>query len=57
MRTALEVTVVLVGLLLGGALGVGTVLYAVLIGPLAQWLLPAWVVDVGESRAGDPPDV
>ena len=47
VRTCLEVAVVLVGLLLGGALGVGTVLYAVLIGPLAQAMLPAWVVDVG----------
>jgi len=53
VRTCLEVGVVVVGLLLGGALGVGTVLYAVLIGPLAQAMLPAWVVDVGEPA----PDV
>jgi uncharacterized membrane protein YczE len=46
VRTGLEAGVVLVGLLLGGALGLGTVLYAVLIGPLAQAMLPAWVVDV-----------
>jgi len=46
VRTGLEVGVVVVGLLLGGALGVGTALYAVLIGPLAQAMLPAWVVDV-----------
>jgi len=44
VRTALEVAVVLVGLLLGGALGIGTLLYAVAIGPLAQWFLPGWVV-------------
>ncbi|WP_432478890.1 YczE/YyaS/YitT family protein [Nocardioides sp. GXQ0305] len=48
VRTGLEATVVLVGLLLGGALGVGTVLYAVLIGPLAQAMLPAWVVDLDD---------
>ena len=48
VRTGLEVGVVLVGLLLGGALGVGTVLYAVLIGPLAQAMLPAWVVEVDD---------
>ena len=36
VRTGLEVTVVVIGLLLGGALGVGTVLYALAIGPLAQ---------------------
>ena len=46
VRTGLEVAVVVVGLLLGGALGVGTVLYAVLIGPLAQAMLPACVVEV-----------
>ena len=53
VRTGLELGVVLVGLLLGGALGVGTVLYAVLIGPLAQAMLPPWVVDLREST----PDV
>jgi uncharacterized membrane protein YczE len=40
VRTGLEVAVVLVGLLLGGALGFGTVLYALAIGPLAQAMLP-----------------
>ena len=53
VRTGLEVAVVVVGLLLGGALGVGTVLYAVLIGPLAQAMLPACVVEV--SADGRPP--
>ena len=46
VRTLLEVTVVLIGLLLGGAAGPGTVLYALTIGPLAQALLPAWIVQV-----------
>ena len=50
VRTGLEVGVVVIGLLLGGALGVGTVLYAVLIGPLAQAMLPPWVVDVHDPR-------
>ncbi|MCD4536469.1 hypothetical protein LRP67_20440 [Nocardioides sp. cx-169] len=44
VRTGLEVTVVVVGLLLGGTLGVGTVLYALAIGPLAQLWLPACTV-------------
>ena len=43
-------TVVVIGLLLGGALGVGTVLYALAIGPLAQHMLPWCTVDV--SAAG-----
>lgn len=46
VRTGLEVTVVVIGLLLGGALGIGTVLYAVAIGPLTQLLLPACLVPV-----------
>ena len=44
VRTGLEVTVVVIGLLLGGTLGLGTVLYALAIGPLTQLMLPAWVV-------------
>ncbi|UFR05727.1 hypothetical protein KBP30_33200 [Streptomyces sp. Go40/10] len=39
MRTAVEVAVVVTGFLLGGTIGVGTVLYAVSIGPLAQAFL------------------
>lgn len=46
VRTGLEVAVVVVGWLLGGVVGIGTVLYALLIGPLAQWLLPLFTVDV-----------
>lgn len=44
VRTGLEVTVVAIGWLLGGAVGVGTVLYALAIGPLAQLTLPWFVV-------------
>jgi len=51
IRTGLEVTVVVIGLLLGGALGYGTVVYALAIGPLTQRFLPAWTVPVGD-RAG-----
>ena len=40
VRTAIEVVVVATGWLLGGTLGVATVLYAVAIGPLVQPLLP-----------------
>jgi uncharacterized membrane protein YczE len=42
VRTSIEVAVVLTGWALGGTLGIGTVLYAVAIGPLVQVLLP-WV--------------
>jgi len=39
VRTGIEVTVLVAGWVLGGAVGVGTVAYAVLIGPLAQVFL------------------
>jgi len=39
-RTAVEVTALALGILLGGSYGVGTVLYAVGIGPLVQRLMP-----------------
>ena len=44
VRTSLEVTVVVLGLLLGGTAGLGTVLYALAIGPVTQALLPFLVV-------------
>ena len=44
VRTGLEVTVVLLGLLLGGVAGLGTLLYALGIGPLTQALLPLCTV-------------
>jgi uncharacterized membrane protein YczE len=40
VRTAIEVTVLIAGWLLGGTVGVGTVLYAVSIGPLAHVFVP-----------------
>jgi uncharacterized membrane protein YczE len=40
VRTSIEVAVVVTGWLLGGVLGLGTVLYALAIGPLVQVLLP-----------------
>jgi uncharacterized membrane protein YczE len=46
VRTLIEVAVVVVGWMLGGAVGVGTVLYALAIGPLAQGMLPWFVVDI-----------
>ena len=47
VRTGIEVAVVAVGWLLGGTVGVGTVLYAVAIGPLAQLFLPLFTVELG----------
>lgn len=46
VRTTLEVLVLGTGFVLGGTVGVGTVLYAVAIGPLLQLFLPWVVVDL-----------
>jgi uncharacterized membrane protein YczE len=46
VRTVLEVVVVLIGLALGGVLGVGTILYALAIGPLTQLMLPWFLVEL-----------
>jgi len=42
VRTVLEVTIVAIGWLLGGVVGVGTVVYALAIGPIVQFFMP-WV--------------
>ncbi|MCT7355352.1 hypothetical protein N4P33_24805 [Streptomyces sp. 15-116A] len=44
VRTAIEITVVATGFILGGTVGVGTLLYAVAIGPLAQLFLRVFAV-------------
>jgi uncharacterized membrane protein YczE len=46
VRTSLEVTVLALGWLLGGVVGVGTVLYALAIGPLVQLFLPPLTVEL-----------
>ena len=51
VRTALEVTVVVLGLLLGGVAGLGTVLYALGIGPLTQAMLPRLTVALGTATS------
>lgn len=45
VRAAIEVTVLVLGWLLGGTVGVGTVLFAVTIGPLVHVCLPRLAVD------------
>jgi uncharacterized membrane protein YczE len=44
MRTAVEIAVLATGFALGGTVGVGTALYAVSIGPLAQLFLRLFAV-------------
>jgi uncharacterized membrane protein YczE len=54
VRTSIEATVVLTGWLLGGTLGVATVVYAVVIGPLVHVLLPRLSLDPADGAR--PPD-
>ncbi|MEU2564384.1 hypothetical protein ABZ626_34400 [Streptomyces longispororuber] len=58
MRTLVEVAVVVTGFALGGTLGVATVLYALVIGPLAQFFLRLFAVPApaagGVVAAGGP---
>lgn len=61
-RTLIEVVVLGVGWLLGGSVGVGTVVYALAIGPLVQLLLPWFMVPaalppapVAEPGTGESP--
>ncbi|MEV6327539.1 hypothetical protein [Streptomyces sp. NPDC051909] len=53
VRTAIEIAVVATGFLLGGSFGVGTILYALAIGPLAQFFLRFFAVP-GESTGSTP---
>ena len=55
VRTGLEVVVVLIGLVLGGVLGLGTVLYALAIGPVTQLLLPHLLVATGPRPGSRAP--
>ncbi|GAA4400915.1 membrane protein YczE [Tsukamurella soli] len=57
VRTALEVIVVVIGFALGGTLGVGTVLYAVGVGPLIQLVNRTGLFgSVGAARPRMPVD-
>ena len=51
VRTVLEVSALAIGWVLGGDVGVGTVLIALAIGPLAHWFLARLHLGVG---GGDP---
>lgn len=51
VRTALEVTVVLLGWLLGGVAGVGTLIFAVLVGPLCQYFMRIFEIRMPDRGA------
>lgn len=51
VRTAIEVAVVATGFALGGSVGIGTVAYALAIGPLAQLFLRLFAVREKDGRS------
>ena len=52
VRTGIEVTVLSTGWVLGGSVGVGTVAFALFIGPLVQIFLPRFTIDsVGDAAS------
>lgn len=62
VRTAVEAAVLVGGFLLGGTVGLGTVLYAIVIGPISHRTIPALAIDRRPGRSGrarraqpDPP--
>jgi uncharacterized membrane protein YczE len=53
VRTAIELTALVIGWILGGTVGVGTILYALSIGPLAHFFIPRLAVSApGPGDAG-----
>jgi uncharacterized membrane protein YczE len=54
VRTAIELTVLGAGWLLGGTVGIGTVIYALSIGPLAHYFLPRLDIDSRAALAVAP---
>jgi uncharacterized membrane protein YczE len=53
VRTTIEGSVLITGFLLGGTVGIGTVLYAVAIGPITHLTIPALAIG-RRARAGRP---
>lgn len=54
VRTLIEVAALAVGWLLGGTVGVGTVLYALAVGPLTQFFVPRFTYERVSRRADGP---
>ncbi|HBZ0998237.1 TPA: hypothetical protein MJE32_09120 [Klebsiella pneumoniae] len=57
IRTAIELSVLLIGWLLGGKFGVGTVIYALSIGPLIHLCLPWFSQPVSRNAVSPPREI
>ena len=49
-RWAIEIVVLITGILLGGTFGPGTIAFALFIGPIVQFFLPRWSIDTGRPE-------
>lgn len=56
VRTGLEVTVVAIGWALGGNVGIGTVAFALLVGPLCQYFMRLFAIRLPEGPRSVDPD-
>ncbi len=54
VRTAIEVTVLIAGFLLGGSVGIGTLLYALGIGPLVHVFIPMMRLSSADAESAEP---
>ncbi|MFE3769478.1 YitT family protein [Streptomyces sp. NPDC059122] len=54
VRTLIEISVLTAGWLLGGSVGVGTVLYALTVGSITQFLLPSFAYRDGSADSRTP---
>ena len=54
VRTSIELAVLIGGWLLGGSVGIGTIAYALAIGPLAHVFIPMFTI--GDSQPPVPPE-
>jgi len=54
VRTGIELTVLLTGWLLGGTVGIGTVVYALGIGPIAHVTIPRLAIRVSAFEPSTP---
>ncbi|MFD8804576.1 YitT family protein [Streptomyces sp. NPDC059597] len=59
VRTLMEIAVLVLGWLLGGGVGAGTVLYALAVGPVTQFFVPWFAYRGAEAQVADdaPPAV
>ncbi|HEV3388955.1 MAG TPA: hypothetical protein VG057_08065 [Solirubrobacteraceae bacterium] len=51
VRTSIELTVLVTGWVLGGTVGIGTVVYALGIGPIAHVTIPRFRIPLGDARS------